>query len=430
MSKPYRIAIAGLGTVGVGVVDIIQKNGGLLARRAGRKIQIVAVSARSKRKRDVNLSKYKWVSKPERLLDIDNLDAIVEVIGGAGQPAYGLVKGALERGISVVTANKALIAQHGLELAKIAEKNGASLMYEAAVAGCVPIIKGLREGLAANNISAVYGILNGTCNYILTAMREKGGSFKDVLKEAQAKGYAEANPSFDVDGIDAAHKLCILTSLAFGTKPNFKALRIQGIREITDTDIAMASEFGYKIKLLGIAANYDGKISQSVEPCLVPAASPLGMVDDVYNAVYVAGQFVETPFFSGRGAGRGPTASAVVADILDLVRGNKVPVFGVPVRELKNYRDMDIGKIVHPYYVRLNVLDKPGVIASVSAILRDHKISIESLVQHGRAPGQVVSVVMTTHETPRAQVMKACAKIAALKAVRGKPCVMRIEEQL
>lgn len=427
MAEPFRIAIAGLGTVGAGVVEIVQRHGDLLEARAGRRIEIVSVSARDASKdRGVDLSAYDWKENPQDSLE--NIDAVVEVIGGSDGPAYDLVKAALAKGISVVTANKALLALHGLELAQLAEKNGAVLAYEAAVAGCVPIIKGLREGLAANKMSAVYGILNGTCNYILTKMREEGGDFESVLKEAQEKGYAEADPSFDVDGIDAAHKLCILTAIAFGVQPDFDALHVRGIREISGTDINFASEFGYRIKLLGIAHDYDGKVSQSVEPCLVPVESPLGTIEDVYNAVFVEGDFVETPLFTGRGAGKGPTASAVVADIIDLARGHKIPAFGIPAASLKPYQDMDIGQTVHSWYIRLNVLDQPGVIADVSAILRDHRISIESLIQHGRDPEQPVAVVLTTHDARRSSIMEACKEIADLPSVQEKPCVMRIEE--
>lgn len=321
MKKPFRIGIAGLGTVGTGVIKILQQNAKVVAARAGRPIEIVAVSARNKdHKRSVNLKKYQWAHKPEDLAAL-KLDAVVEVIGGSDGPARRLVSGALKNKIHVVTANKALLAVHGFELATLAEKNDVSLRYEASVMGCVPIIKSIREGLAANNITAVYGILNGTCNYILTQMRETGRGFSDVLKEAQAKGYAEADPSFDVDGIDTGHKLAVLAALAFGMRPDFKNVETRGIRHLSAIDIDFASQLGYKIKLLGIAKMIGGRVMQIVEPCLVPAQSPMGMIEDVYNAAFVAGEYVETPLLTGRGAGEGPTASAIVADLIDLARG-------------------------------------------------------------------------------------------------------------
>jgi homoserine dehydrogenase len=427
MADPFRIGIAGLGTVGAGVVKILQQNADLISARAGRRVEIVSVSARDKKRdRGVDLKSYAWAEKPEALLK--NVDAIVEVIGGAEGDARAFVTAALEKGIHVVTANKALIATHGFELAALAEKNKASLRYEASVAGCVPIIKALREGFAANNISAIYGILNGTCNYILTQMRETGRGFVDVLKEAQTKGYAEADPSFDVDGIDAGHKLAILASLAFGTKPDFNSVDINGIRQLSAHDIEAASGLGYKIKLLGIAKSNEGKIVQSVEPCLVPERSQIGMIEDVYNAVVIKGEFIGQPMLTGRGAGEGPTASAIVADLIDLVRGVNVPTFGVPANKLKEPQSIDRGKTESRYYVRLNVLDIPGVIAEIGAILRDHKISVESLVQRGRDPEQPVSLVIITHEARHKDMLEAVKLIGKLGFTKEKPCLMRIEE--
>lgn len=429
MPDAFRIAIAGLGTVGAGVAELVQKNADLLELRSGRKIEIVAISARSKGKdRGVDLSKYEWVDNPVALADLENVDAIVEVIGGSDGPAYALVKAALSKGIHVVTANKALIAHHGLELAKLAERHNAALCYEAAVAGGIPIIKALREGLAANRIEAVHGILNGTCNYILTTMRETGADFASVLKEAQDKGYAEADPSFDIDGVDTAHKLAILTALAFGVAPKIDAVSIRGIRDIKAVDIKLAEEFGYRIKLLGIARDYDGKTGQSVEPCLVPKHSALGKVDGPQNAVFVEGDFVGNTLLTGPGAGKGPTASAIVADIIDLAWDVRVPAFGIPCASLRAFKDMDLGKTQNSYYFRLTVLDQPGVIAETSAILRDHKISIESLVQHGRDPNQPVAVVMITHEVLQSEMIKALEKIGKLSFVIEPPCLMRIEE--
>ncbi|HRQ61437.1 MAG TPA: homoserine dehydrogenase, partial [Alphaproteobacteria bacterium] len=266
-SEPFRIALAGLGTVGAGVVKIVQKNGDLLAKRAGRPIEIVSISARDKNKdRGVDLSPYSWFDNAVQMADSNGVDAVVEMIGGSDGPALALTQTALGRGLHVVTANKAMLAHHGYELAKMAETNNAALMFEAAVAGGIPIIKSMREGYAANEIQAVYGILNGTCNYILTEMRETGRDFGDVLKDAQAKGYAEADPSFDVDGVDAGHKLCLLSALAFGTRPDFASLTMTGIRQINKTDIAFAGELGYRIKLLGIARRTNGRGIQLLEP--------------------------------------------------------------------------------------------------------------------------------------------------------------------
>ncbi len=429
MDTALRIGIAGLGTVGVGVIKILEENAELITMRAGRPIEVVAVSARSKNKdRGVDLSSYDWVDNTCALADHESLDAVVELVGGSDGVALELVKGALSNKRHVVTANKALVAHHGYELAEIAEDNKVSLAYEAAVAGGIPIIKAMREGLAANNFTAVYGILNGTCNYILTQMRETGRDFADVLKDAQDLGYAEADPTFDVGGIDAAHKLCILTSLAFGVKPEFDALEIQGIEHLNATDISFATDFGYRIKLLGVARNIDGKIMQVVEPCLVPINSSLGKVEDVYNAVYVDGDYVQDPLLTGRGAGEGPTASSVVADLIDIARGFNVPTFGIPAKKLKQAQWVNMDATENRYYLRLNVIDEPGVIADISAILRDHNISIEGMIQNGRDPGQPVPIVITTHETLHKDILEAVQKIENLECCNEKPCLMAIEE--
>ncbi|MCB1532453.1 MAG: homoserine dehydrogenase [Alphaproteobacteria bacterium] len=430
MTEPFRVAIAGLGTVGAGVVEILQSNAAQVAMRAGRPVEIVAVNARDKAKeRGVDVSAYEWVDDAAGLAGVE-ADAVIELIGGSDGPAYDLVKAALAGGKHVVSANKALLAHHGTELATLAEGHGVSLNYEAAVAGGIPIIKAAREGLAGNKMSAVYGILNGTSNFILTKMRESGRDFDDVLKEAQDLGYAEADPTFDVDGVDAGHKICLLASIAFGVQPEFNKVRMRGIREVTSADINFAAEFGYRIKLLGIAKDRDGLINITVEPCLVPEATPLGTVENAYNAVVVKGDFVDTPLLTGLGAGRGPTASAVVADIIDLARGLHVPTFGIPAKALKKPDFIDPATIKQHYYLRLTVTDQPGVIADVSAILRDHDASIESMVQHGRDPGQPVSVVLVTHDVKRGDIEAACEEISKLKSCLEKPYLMRIEHQL
>ncbi len=429
MDNTLRIGVAGLGTVGIGVVKLLSDNAELIAARTGRKITVTSVSASNKSKdRGVDLSPYQWCDDPCDMAQNDAVDIVVELIGGEDGIAKKLVGAALENNKHVVTANKALIAHHGYKLAQVAEKNKVSLSYEAAVAGGIPIIKTLREGLAANAFTAVYGILNGTCNYILTNMRETGRDFADVLKDAQELGYAEADPSFDVGGIDAAHKLCILTALAFGVKPDFNALEVQGISHINATDIAFATDFGYRIKLLGVSRNIDGEIMQVVEPCLVPIDSALGKVEDVYNAVYIEGDHVQDPLLTGRGAGEGPTASSVVADIIDIARGIHLPTFGVPVDQLKDAKWVDIGTTENRYYLRLTVIDKPGVIADISAILRDHEISIEGMIQKGRDPGQPVPIVITTHDCRHQNMLDAVQNIENLKNCVEKPCLMAIEE--
>lgn len=426
--KPFKLAIAGLGTVGIGVLRILQDHADLLASRAGRPIEVVAVNAQNRNKdRGIEISGYDWIDDTVELAGLQDVDAIIELIGGSDGVALALAKKTLGNKKHFITANKALLAHHGYELALLAEENGVSLAYEASVAGGIPIIKSMREGFAANSIQAVYGILNGTCNYILTEMRETGRSFDEVLKEAQAHGYAEADPSFDIDGVDAGHKLSILSALAFGVKPDFKSLEMIGIRHINATDIAFASELGYRIKLLGIARREGNKIMQILEPCLVPDKSTLGTVEGVFNAVHIEGDFVKTGHLVGRGAGEGPTASAVVADIIDLARGYNPPTFGIPAKSMKDASWVNVGDTINCYYIRMNVLDKPGVLADVSAILRDHNVSIEAFLQRGRDPGQPVPLVMTTHETRHKDMTAACEKIENLPNVLEKPCLMPIE---
>lgn len=429
MTKPLRIGIAGLGTVGTGVVKMLQQNAALITARAGRPVEIVCISARDKaKKRDVDLSKYQWLDNPAAMAAAD-IDVVIELMGGSEGSARQLVEAALKSGKAVITANKALLAEHGLSLAAMADAANVPLMYEAAVAGGIPVIKALREGFAGNKIGAVYGILNGTCNYILTVMRETGRGFEDVLAEAQAKGYAEADPAFDVDGIDAAHKLSILTALAFGVKPAFSKVVIQGIRHISAADMEHARDLGYRIKLLGMARRMEnGAIVQTMEPTLVPQDSPIGAVDGVFNAVFAEGDFVQKSLMVGRGAGEGPTASAVLSDIIDVARGKTVPVYGVPAASLSDAIWGGATDIHSHFYMHLIVVDKTGVLADVAAVLRDHNISVEAMIQRGRNPDQPVSIVMTTHETRYSDVQAACEKIAAIKLVQEKPTVMRIEQ--
>lgn len=429
MSQPYKIALAGLGTVGSGVAKILTQHKAQIEKRAGRSVEIIAVSARNKAKdRGFDTSGFRWCEDVKDVLNTD-IDCLVEMIGGSDGIAKELVEGALAKGIDVVTANKALLAHYGYEFAKLAEENDASLMYEAAVAGGIPIIKAIREGFAANDINAVYGILNGTCNYILTEMRLTGRDFIDVLSEAQKLGYAEADPSFDIEGTDAAHKLCLLTALAFGVRPDFDALTVKGITSITSVDIEYARELGYRIKLLGMARREEGDvIVQTVEPCLVPRKSTMGAVDGVYNAVYIEGDFVGNGLLVGRGAGEGPTASAVIADIIDLARDIKVPVFGVSACNLMQAEFGRAKKTHGRFYMHLRVKDRPGVLAEVSGTLRDFDVSIESMLQRGRDPENPVSIVMTTHEINQQALEGALKGLVKLDCVLEKPSMMRIED--
>ncbi len=429
MAGTLRIGIAGLGTVGGGVIKMLEAHGDEIARKAGRHIEVAAVNARDKfKQRSVDISKYHWVKDPHEIGMMDGIDVVVETIGGEKGVAASVIETAIRNGKHVVTANKALLAARGYELAALAEEHGVTLNFEAAVAGGIPIIKALREGFAGNRIESVYGILNGTSNYILTEMRNSGRNFGEVLLEAQDKGYAEADPTFDIDGIDAAHKLSILTALAFGVKADFDKIDISGIRNITTQDIDFARELGYRIKLLGIARREGAAIAQSLEPCLVPTDSPMGSVEGVYNAVFVEGDFVGQALLEGRGAGEGPTASAVLSDLIDLARGSHFPAFGVPVEALKPHNPVSPEDIINEQYMHLVVLDQPGVIADVAAILRDFNISIEAMLQRGRAPGQNVSVVITTHDCSKAAIAAAAQKIAGLEAVNAPPTVLRIEQ--
>lgn len=427
MSRPLRVAIAGLGTVGGGTVKLLQTHAATLAARVGRPIVITAIADRVRRPWDFAISGYRWYDDGVAMAAEAEADVIVELIGGAEGPARAVCEQAIASGRHVVTANKALIAHHGMNLAAAAEAKGVTLAYEAAVAGGIPVIKSLREGLVGNGRRRVFGILNGTCNYILTAMRESRREFESVLAEAQALGYAEADPSFDVDGIDTAHKLAILATVAFGCTLDLGAVHIEGIRHVSPTDIAFAEELGFRIKLLGIAALTDQGVERRVHPCMVPATSPIAHVDGVFNAVVADGDFVDTIVQEGRGAGERPTASAVVADIADIARGLVQPVFGVPVAALQAMPEAAMSRHRGAYYVRLMVLDKPGVFADVASILRDNNVSMEAVLQRGRSPGEAVPVVMTTHDTEEAAMSRSLQQIAALPLCVEAPRMIRIE---
>ena len=425
---PLRVAIAGLGTVGAAVADILQSRKELIAARCGRQIDLVAVSARDRsRDRGVDLSGVDWFDDASVMATKAECDVVLELIGGEDGIAKSVCENAIGAGRHVVTANKALLAMHGTALAQAAEQTGVALGYEASVAGGIPVIKALREGFAGNRISSIHGILNGTCNYILTTMRETGRDFDDVLSEAQELGYAEADPTFDIDGIDAAHKLALLASVAFGTKVDFDAVHVEGIRHVSADDITFADELGYRIKLLGIANQTDDGIEQRVYPCMVPMDAPLAHVEGVFNAVVAEGDAVGTSVLQGRGAGAGPTASAVISDIADIARGTVLPVFSVPASQLTPATTVSLDSRTGPYYVRLTVLDRPGVIADVSAALRDEQVSVEALLQRGRSEEGSVPVVLTLHETVEANIQRALDRIAKLDSVVEPPCMIRIE---
>jgi homoserine dehydrogenase len=429
MTEPLKIALAGLGTVGGGVLRLLEANAELIARRAGRPIEVVAVSARDRTKdRGVDLSGLRWVDDTGALATLDGVDVVVELIGGADGPALALARHSIAAGRAFVTANKAMIAHHGLELAEAAEAKGVALKYEAAVAGGIPVIKGLREGAAANELAHVYGILNGTCNYILTTMEAEGRDFAEVLAEAQALGYAEADPSFDIDGVDAAHKLSILASLAFGTRIDFGSVAVTGIRHVLAADIAEAAALGFKVRLLGYAETRPDGLFQRVHPHLVPVSHPLAHVAGSLNAVVAEGNFVGRLLFEGRGAGDGPTASAVVADLIDIARGEYGPAFAMPVAALSDRPGADAGEGRGRAYLRFTVEDKVGVLAEIAAAMRDSSVSIESLIQRGVMPDGSVLVAIVTHESPERCVSQALERLEGSPSIRGKPMLMHILE--
>ncbi len=436
MAAPLRIALAGLGTVGGGVIRLIETNAALITRRAGRPIAITAVSARDRGKdRGVDLSRYAWEDDMTAMAARDDVDAVVELVGGADGPALTLARNAILHGKSLVTANKAMIAHHGLELAELSEKARVALKFEAAVAGGIPVIKGLREGAAANEIERLYGILNGTCNFILSTMEDTGRDFADVLAEAQAKGYAEADPTFDVEGTDAAHKLAILSAIAFGTRIDFASVDTAGITRIQAADIAQADALGYVIRLIGLAdVDSEGgtrRLFQRVQPHLVPFDHPLAHVDGATNAVVAEGNFSGRLLFQGAGAGDGPTASAVVADLIDIARGDLGGEAGAPfsiqVSEMETMPPSPSGHRLGRAYIRFTVADRPGVLAEITAAMRDAGVSIESLIQKGRAEeGGDVMVAMVTHEGPEARVSQALNLLKGSASLAQEPLVMQI----
>ena len=428
-----RVGILGYGTVGRGVVTLLLEHGDTITERTGLPLRLVRIATRTpSRERGVDLGDIELTADLNSVVDADDIDVVVELIGGL-DPAFSLVKRALDSGKHVVTANKALIAEKGMELLETAAKRGRDLAFEAAVAGAVPIIKAMKESLAADPVDRIYGILNGTCNFILTEMREKGLPFATVLAEAQEKGFAEADPTFDVEGIDAAHKLAILAAIAFGTPSNFSQIHVEGISHISDIDIAWAVEMGYRIKLLGIAKRMESGVELRVQPTLVPADSMVASVEGVFNSVFIHSAYAGTTMFHGRGAGEKPTASAVVADLVEIARNERVGAKGrvaglsVLSENLRPLPVLDMAELVGEYYLRLAVLDRPGVLAEVTRILARYEISIDAIRQKGRSKSDAVPLVIVTHRTTEQRIQSSLVDLEQLDAVREKPRFIRIE---
>src|SRR6476661_3902624 len=437
MAAPLKVGLAGLGTVGASVARLIEQQRTVLADKCGRGIEVVAVSARSRGKdRGIDLKKLRWVADPVELARDPGIDAFVELIGGDGNPAFAAVGAALKAGKSVVTANKALLARHGIELAGLAEKHKVALNFEAAVGGAIPIVKTLREGLAGNAVARVYGILNGTCNYMLTRMEREKLSFDECLKEAQRLGYAEADPSFDIEGHDTAQKLAILASLTFGIKVDPEAIYVEGITSITTADLEAADELGYRIKLLGVAVKTDKGIEQRVHPTFVPKDSAIAQVMGVTNAVTIDADAMPPITLVGPGAGGMATASAVVADIADIARGVRAAPFGRPSGMLKVSKKAPMQRHEGGYYIRMLAVDKPGTAATIAKHLAQHNISMESIVQRHSGPPAggaekgkgPVPVIIITYATTEDAVRKALAAVQRDKVISGRPQLIRIEK--
>jgi homoserine dehydrogenase len=439
MVAPLKVGIAGLGTVGAEVVRLIESQSRAMSARCGRGVRVVAVSARSKvKKRSLDLRGIEWAKNPLALANDPKIDCFVELMGGSGEPAFSAIEAALRNGKSVVTANKALIAKHGSRLAALAEKHGGALNYEAAVGAAIPVIKTLREGLAGNGINRVYGILNGTCNYILTRMEREGLSFAECLKDAQRLGYAEANPSFDVDGHDTAQKLAILASLAFGTRVNQNAVYVEGISSIAPEDLRAADELGYRVKLLGVAVRTESGIEQRVHPTMVPKSSSIAQVMDVTNAVTIDGEGIPPITLVGPGAGGAATASAVLADIADVARGIRALPFGRPTAKLKTTDKAPMRRHEGGYYIRLMARDLAGTAATIATRLAEQKISIESIVQrhpdgtmdvlNKRGKPAPVPVILITYATTEDAVRRALHAVQQDRVITGRPQVIRIEK--
>lgn len=427
MPDPLRLGIAGLGTVGIGVVGILRRHAALLATRAGRPLELVAVSARDRTKdRGVSLAQYDWEDDAVALATRPDVDVFVELIGGEDGPAKAAVEAALANGKDVVTANKALLAIHGQTLAEQAEAARRALRYEAAVAGGIPVIKALSEGLAGNHITRVMGVMNGSCNYILTRMESAGLSYEEVFAEADGLGYLEADPQLDVGGIDAAHKLAILSALAFGSKVDFGGITLEGIERVSIDDIRAASDMGYKVKLLGVAQKTGRGLEQRMQPCLVPATSPLGQLEGGTNMIVLEGDAVGQIVLRGPGAGEGPTASAVLSDIFDIARGWRGPVFGIPAQTLETATPA-LSTLPAAYYLRMSLEDKPGALAKIAAVLGDAGVSIDRMRQYGH-DAKEAPVLIVTHKTTPDAISQAIDAMSETSVLSGSPVALRIED--
>jgi homoserine dehydrogenase len=439
MAEPLKVGLAGLGTVGSAVVRLLDEGRDKLLARCGRGIEVVALNARSRgKKRDFDVNKFRWIADPVALAQDPSIDVLVEVIGGAGDPAKRAMETALAAGKPVVTANKALLAAHGQKLAALAEKNHVALNFEASVAGGIPIVKTLREGLNGASFNRIYGILNGTCNYMLTRMEQDRLAYADCLRDAQALGYAEADPTFDVEGYDTAQKLAILASLAFGTKLDPGAIYVEGISSITLADLDAASELGYRIKLLGVAVKTEAGIEQRVHPTMVRKDSAIAQVMGVTNAVTMDAEGLAPITLVGPGAGGAATASAIVADLADIARGVRTPPFGLPAARMTAIRKAPMQRHEGGYYIRLLARDRPGTAATIARRLAQQNISLESIVQRHAAgsrgaarpgrSGEAVPVIMITYATSEDAVRKALAAVRRDRVVSGRPQVIRIEK--
>jgi homoserine dehydrogenase len=429
--QPLKLGVAGLGTVGVALLDVINDKAKVLEERCGRAIKVTAVNARDKSKdRGVDISSLTWFDDAIQLASSNEIEVFVELIGGEDGPALEATRKALQSGKHVVTANKAMLAAHGVELAALAEENGVLLNFEAAVAGGIPIIKTMRETLTANSISRLYGIMNGTCNYMLTRMEKEGISYDDCLADAQRLGYAEADPTFDVEGFDTAHKLAILTSLAFGTQIAADEIYVEGISSITTADIEAASSLGYRIKLLGVATKTDTGIEQRVHPTMVPVDSTIAQISGVTNAVAVDADVVGNLVMSGPGAGGMATASAVAGDIADIAKcidgEQRVPALGKPATQLEPYKKARMRSHEGGYFIRMTVKDQAGVFAKIATTMADHNISLESIVQQGEENDEK-TVILITHETMESSVREAIEAISKDEYLAAKPQMIRIE---
>lgn len=432
--SPLRIGIAGLGTVGIGTLETLERNAEIIAARCGREIIVTAVSARDAQKdRGVDLSGITFHTDPLALVQDNRVDVIVEVMGGSEGPARALVEAAITAGKPVVTANKALLAKHGKQLAESAEKKKVPIAFECAVAGGIPVIKVLREGLAANRITRITGILNATCNVILTTMRDQQRELGDVMEEAAKLGLLEADPSLDIDGIDASHKISLLAALAFGTAPALDHVYCEGIRNVSLRDMQYAEKLGYVIKLLAIASaetlevKTPIKITQRVHPCLVPKRSRIGQVSGAFNAVALEGDACGYQLFEGLGGGKGPTASAILGDVMDIADGTSYPPFTVPSSALKSAEYVSMQTLSFAYYLRVAVNDRAGILADVTQLLKEENISIRTFLQEEHRAEDAAELVITTHTAGEAAMQRAVAKIEALPAVQGKPTLIRIE---